>query len=301
MIDILIIGGGPAGLSAAIYAKRAGYSVMIIDKGPSECQLAKAVEIENYLGLNSISGSDLYTKFQEHVKAQGIETIKRAVIAVEKTDCGFKVSTKKDTYESKYLIIATGRSHKHLGVAGEEMLVGAGVSYCATCDGYFFKDKTVCIVGGGDSALTQAIYLSSICSKIYLIHRRDKFRAANYLVDRVTKNEKIELILNASVSEILSDGFVKGVRIQSNSIERTIDCNGLFIAVGEQPNLKFVIDGLDLSSNGQIKTNNYCKTNIAGLYAVGDIREREVYQVITAVADGALVIEGILREDSYNK
>ena len=301
MTDVIIIGGGPAGLSCALYAKRAGLSAMIIDKGPAECQLTKAVEIENYLGFTSISGIDLYSKFQEHVKAQNIQIVKKAVIAVEKMSEGFKVSTKKDTYESKYLIIATGRSHKHLGIDGEDALVGAGVSYCATCDGYFFKDKTICIVGGGDSALTQALFLSSICQKVYLIHRRNTFKAANYLVERVSKNNKVELVLNANVSEILADTSVKGLRIGYNGTSRDIECDGVFIAIGEQPNMKFSVEGLEVTSNGQIKTDNYCKTNIDGLYAVGDIRDREVYQVITAVADGALAIEGILKDLARNK
>ncbi len=300
MNDVIIIGGGPAGLSAAIYAKRAGLSAIIIDKGPSECQLTKAVEIENYLGFTAISGVDLYNNFREHVKSQGISIIKKAVVSIEKTENCFKVYTKKDIFESRYVIIATGRSHKHLGIDGEEELVGTGVSYCATCDGFFFKDKTVAIVGGGDSALTQAIYLAGICSKVFLIHRRDSFRAANYLVERVKNNPDIELILNSTVIRFLADHSLNGIEVLTGGDIQKIDCEGLFVAVGEQPNMKFSIDGLELSYNGQIKTDNYCKTNIEGLYAIGDIREREVYQVITAVADGALVIEGILREDNFN-
>lgn len=300
MNDIIIIGGGPAGLSAAIYAKRAGLSAIIIDKGPSECQLTKAVEIENYLGFTAISGVDLYNNFREHVTSQGISIIKKAVVSVEKAESCFKVYTKKDVFESRYVIIATGRSHKHLGIDGEEELVGAGVSYCATCDGFFFKDKAVAIVGGGDSALTQAIYLAGICSKVYLIHRRDTFRAANYLVERVKNNQTIELVLNSTVSRFLADHSLNGIEVLTGGEIRKIDCEGLFVAVGEEPNMKFSIDGLELSNNGQIKTDNYCKTNIDGLYAIGDIRDREVYQVITAVADGALVIEGILKEDNFN-
>ena len=295
MIDVLIIGGGPAGLSSAIYAKRAGLSVTVLDKGAGDCQLTKATEVENYLGFNGLSGLELHAKFLEHAKAQEINIVKKAAVSVEKIEDGFKVYTKKDEFECRHLILAMGRSHKHLGVKGEEKFEGAGVSYCATCDGFFFRNKTVAVVGGGDSALTQAIYLSAFCKKVYLIHRRDTFRAADYLVKRAASKENIEFILNATVDEILGDNFVSGINAIVNGNTMHIDCDGVFGAIGEQPNIKFEIEGLNRSSNGQIITDSYCKTNIDNLYAVGDIREREVYQIITAVADGALVIEGILK------
>ena len=296
MTDIIIIGGGPAGLSAAIYAKRAGFSVLIIDKGASECQITKAVEVENYLGFPSISGLELHQKFQQHVNESGIPVVKRAVVEVEKSEHGYKVRTRKDEFESKYLILAMGRSHKHLGVDGEDRLAGAGVSYCATCDGFFFKEKTVCVVGGGDSALSQAIYLSAFCKQVYLIHRRDTFRAANYLVERAQSKENIKFVLNATINEIVGEHFVTGVSITSNNNEEILACDGIFGAIGEKANMSFGIDGLNTTSQGQIITDNYCRTNLNGLYAIGDIREREVYQIITAVADGALVIDGILKD-----
>lgn len=298
MTDVIIIGGGPAGLSTAIYAKRAGLSVMIIDKGAGDCQLTKATEVENYLGFNSVSGIELHSIFTNHVKAQEISIVKKAVVSVEKLDNGFKVLTKKDEFECRHLVLAMGRSHKHLGVKGEDIFAGAGVSYCATCDGFFFKDKTVCVVGGGDSALTQAIYLSALCKKVYLIHRRDQFRAANYLIKRVTDKDNIELVLNATVTEILGNDFVNGLNINREGQDEHLVCDGVFGAIGEVPNLKFEIKGLNTASNGQIITDNYCRTNIENLYAVGDIREREVYQIITAVADGALAIEGILKSEN---
>lgn len=298
MIDILIIGGGPAGLSTAIYAKRAGFSVSILDKGASECQITKATEVENYLGYTSVSGLELHAKFVEHAKANEIPIIKRAAIAVEKTDVGFIVKTKKDEYQCKYLVLAMGRSHKHLGVDGEDRLAGAGVSYCATCDGFFFKDKVVCVVGGGDSALTQAIYLSAFCKKVYIIHRRNEFRAAAYLVKRAETIPNIEMIMEAKVNSIIGDSFVSGISLNIAGSDVVVNCDGVFGAVGEQPNMKFDIDGLVKTSHGQIITDNYCKTNIPHLYAVGDIREREVYQIITAVADGALAIAGIAKEEN---
>lgn len=296
MTDIIIIGGGPAGLSTAIYAKRAGFSVMIIDKGASDCQITKAVEVENYLGFKSISGIELHSTFVEHAKSVNIPIVKKSVISFERLPDRFTVHTKKDTYECKYLILAMGRSHRHLEVPGEDRLAGAGVSYCATCDGYFFKDKTVSVVGGGDSAISQAIYLSSFCKKVILIHRRDTFRAANYLVERANNKSNIEFVLNAIVEEIVGENSVTGIAVSINGCDRTIiNCDGVFAAIGEQANLKFEIDGLVKTPQGQIITNNLCQTNIPNLYAVGDIREREVYQIITAVADGALAIEGILK------
>ena len=295
MVDVLIIGGGPAGLSSAIYAKRAGLSVIVLDKGASECQITKATEVENYLGFKSISGIDLHAQFIEHAKAQEVQIVKKGAVSVEKTENGFKVYTKKEEYECKHLILAMGRSHKHLGVEGEERLSGAGVSYCATCDGFFFKDKTVCVIGGGDSAVSQAIYLSAFCKKVYLVHRRDVFRAASYLVKRAAEKDNIEFVLNARINEIIGDTLVQGIRIDQD-VSRIIECDGVFVSIGEQANMKFDIAGLDVTSQGQILTDNYCRTNIERLYAVGDIREREAYQIITAVADGALVIEGILQE-----
>lgn len=298
MTDVLIIGGGPAGLSSAIYAKRAGLSVLVIDKGVGDCQLTKATEVENYLGFKSISGIELHSTFVEHAKSQEIPIIKKTVVSIEKLENGFRVFSKKDVFECHHLILAMGRSHKHLGVRGEKKFAGAGLSYCATCDGFFFKDKTVCVIGGGDSALTQAIYLSALCKKVYLIHRRDEFRAANYLVKRAEAIDNIEFVLNATVTEILGDELVNGVNIIcQDKIERIV-CDGVFGAIGEEPNLKFEIKDLNKSPNGQIITDNYCKTNINNLYAVGDIREREVYQIISAVADGALVIEGILKNEN---
>ncbi len=302
MTDVLIIGGGPAGLSTAIYAKRAGLNVLILDKGAGDCQLTKAVEIENYLGFKSIGGMDLHAQFVEHAKANDIQIIKKAAISVEKNNFGFKVRTKKDEFECKYLVLAMGRSHKHLGVDGEEQLAGAGVSYCATCDGFFFKGKDVCVIGGGDSAVSQAIYLSAFCNKVYLVHRRDTFRAANYLVERAKRISNIELVMNASIRSILGENFVEGISIDiGEGKSQKIDCDGVFGAVGEQVNMNFVIENLEKTPQGQIVTDNYCKTNIDRLYAVGDIREREVYQIITAVADGALVIEGILKAENSAK
>ena len=296
MLDVIIAGAGPAGLSAAIYAKRAGLSAIVLDKSAAECQVTRSVEVENYLGMISVSGAELYSRFTEHARSCGVEIVKGAVLRVEKNGDTFKVYTRKNEYECKNLIIATGRTHRHIGVEGEERLSGAGVSYCATCDGYFFKDKEVCVIGGGDSALSQAIYLSKICRKVYLIHRRDSFRASNYLVERVKELSNVELLMNSVVSEIIGESFVEGVRYACDGEEKTLSCNGVFGAVGEIPNMKFTVEGLELNAEGYIKTDAYCRSNIDGIYAVGDIREKELYQIVTAVSDGALAISGILKE-----
>ena len=296
MFDVIIAGAGPAGLSAAIYAKRAGLSVLVLDKGGADCQMTKAVEVENYLGIPSMSGLELYSKFVEHVKQNDVEIIKRAVLGAEKNGDIINVHTRKENYECKNLIIATGRSHRPLGVEGEEKFSGAGVSYCATCDGYFFKDKTVCVVGGGDSALSQLVYLAGICKKVYLIHRRDTFRAEKYLVDRAQKLENAEFILSAKLCEIMGENFVSSVKYtNANNEEKIIECDGVFGAIGEIPNMRFTVEGLEISEGGYIITDNYCKTNLDGVYAVGDIREKELCQIVTAVADGALAIKGILK------
>lgn len=296
MTDIIIVGAGPAGLSSAIYARRAGHSVLVFDKGAADSQLSKAAEVENYLGFPTVSGAELQGAFQAHAAAQEIETVRRPVLSVERIEGGFNVRTRKGEYSCKDLILATGRTHRTIGAVGEDRLAGVGVSYCATCDGYFFRGKTVCVVGGGDSALSQAIYLSAICEKVVLVHRRDEFRAARYLADRLTEHPNIECRMSTTVVEILGEDRVCGVVLKSGDATERLDCEGVFGAVGERPNLPFEIEGLERTESGQVITDELCRTSVPHLYAVGDLREKAVYQIITAVADGALAIEGIARE-----
>lgn len=301
MIDVIIIGAGPAGLSTAIYARRAGFSVLVLDRGAADSQLAKAAEVENYLGFPSVSGAELQETFTRHAVSSGIEIIRRPVLSVERYSKGeingegFKVRTRKNEYLCHHLVLAMGRSHRTLGIIGEDTFSGRGVSYCATCDGYFYRDGTVCVVGGGDSALSQAIYLSGICKKVFLIHRRDTFRAARYLVDRLAEHPNIELRMNSTVSEILGESHACGVMLASGEVSERIECDGVFVAVGETPNMPFDIEGLERAATGEIITDELCRTNIDGLYAVGDLRKKEVCQIITAVADGALAVEGMMR------
>lgn len=317
MLDVIIIGAGPAGLSTAIYAKRAGFSVLVLDRGAADSQLAKAAEVENYLGFPSVSGAELQEMFTSHAISSGIEIVRRPVLSVERYSggeisgegsceaggksegsCevkGFKVRTRKNEYLCRRLVLAMGRSHRTLGAVGEDALSGRGVSYCATCDGYFYRGGTVCVVGGGDSALSQAIYLSAICKKVILVHRRDTFRAARYLIDRLAEHPNIELRMNSTVSEILGEDRACGVLLASGNHTERIECDGVFVAVGETPNMPFEIDGLERAATGEIITDELCRTSIDGLYAVGDLRKKEVCQIITAVSDGALAVEGMVR------
>lgn len=295
MKDIIIVGGGPAGLSAALYAKRAGFSVAVFDRETSESQLAKATEVDNYLGISNCTGEELYERFRKHINDSEIEIIQNSVNAIEKKDDHISVYTKKGEFICKNLIIAVGRTHKALGIDGEKELSGSGVSYCATCDGYFFKDKTVCVIGGGDSALSEAVYLSEFCEKVYIIHKRDTFKAAKYLVEKARERENIEFIFNATPVKIAGEGFVQALKYKTLSEEKELKCDGIFVSIGEIPNMKFSIKGLETDKGGYIITDNYCRTNLKGISAVGDIRKKELYQIITAVADGAIAIEGILK------
>jgi thioredoxin reductase (NADPH) len=289
MLDVLIIGGGPAGLSTAIYAKRADLSVTVLDKGASECQITKAVEVENYLGYKSISGIDLHAQFVEHVKANDIQIIKKGVVSVEKTDCGFKVHTKKDEFECKKLVLAMGRSHKHLGVEGEEQFAGAGVSYCATCDGFFFKDKVVCVVGGGDSAVSQAIYLSAFCKKVYLIHRRDKLRAGAVLEGQLMKLPNVEIIWDSIPLEIAGGRAVETILLKNvkSEEEQELKVDGVFVAIGTQPSTALAKELVELDEQGYVIAGENGETSLAGFYVAGDIRTKQLRQIVTAVADGA--------------
>lgn len=295
MKDIIIIGGGPAGLSAALYAKRAGLSVVVLDKGAAESQLTKATDVDNYLGIPNCTGEELYKKFMDHIKDSGIEIIRGSVNAIETNDDHISVYTKKEEFACKNAIIATGRTHRSLGIDGEEAFSGSGVSYCATCDGYFFKDKTVCVIGGGDSALSEAVYLSELCKKVYIMHRRDTFRAAKYLVERAEERENIKFLFNAVPVRIVGEGSVKALKYKVLDEEKELKCEGIFVSIGEIPNMQFNVEGLETDNNGYIITDNYCRTNFKNISAVGDIRKKELYQIITAVADGAVAIEGILK------
>ena len=283
--DILIIGAGPAGLSAASYSARAGYNTIILDGMGAGGQLMFIDKIENYPGVQEISGYELAERFEKQCDEFGVQLEYANVTAIEKNDTGFIAKTDGGEFESKALIVATGASHRHLGVEGEEEYKGRGVSYCATCDGPFFKGKSVIVVGGGDTALTDAIYLSKLCKDVTVIHRRDEFRAQKILQDRIKNIENIKTIMSNNIKTINGDGNkVTSVTLLDGSELKT---DGIFVLVGTIPNSNLV-STLSETKNGYIITNDKMETSCPGLFASGDVRNTPFRQVVTAAGDGAM-------------
>ncbi|MCR4867695.1 MAG: thioredoxin-disulfide reductase [Lachnospiraceae bacterium] len=294
--DLIIIGAGPAGLTAAIYAKRAGFDTLVIDEtGMGGGQIVNTYEVDNYPGLIHINGFDMGMKFKEHATEMGTEFADVTVTGVTKKDDLIYVYANDAEYVSKALIIATGAKHRALGIPGEESLRGMGVSYCATCDGAFFRKKVCAVVGGGDVALEDALFLAKGCSKVYLIHRRDEFRGAKVLADKVKETENIEIVYDSRVTEIIGEGSVNKIKVEnikSGSVTE-LDINGIFIAVGMDPNTELFKDVVELDKSGYIKAGEDCITSTEGIFAAGDLRTKKLRQVITAAADGANAITSV--------
>ncbi len=292
MVKCIIIGAGPAGMSAGLYLKRAGIDVLIIEEGVPGGEMLKTNIIENYLGFSSISGGDLALKMSEQIKSFGVPIINDKVTSVIRKD-QFIVKTLNSEYKADYVIVAIGREPLKLGVKGESDLLNRGVSYCATCDGAFYRDEDVAVVGGGDSALTEALYLSDICHKVYLLVRKD-LRASEILINRVKNKENIIILKNTLVDEFIYSDRLNGVILNNGD---KISISGLFIAIGGKPNLDF-LNELSVDTNkGYIKTNDKMESSLKGLYAIGDVRDKDFYQIITAVSDGAIAALSI-REES---
>lgn len=292
--DLVIIGSGPAGLSAAVYGKRAMLNEVVIEKDVyGGGQIAVTERVDNYLGLYGMSGYDLVMKFKEHANALGVPFYEGEVSHIKCMD-DKKIIVMDDgaEIETKSVIIATGASYKQLGCAGEDELKGAGVSYCATCDGAFFKNKTVAVVGGGNVALGDALYLANICEKVYLIHRRDQLRGAKSLQQKVFEKENIEFLPSKEIKEIIGKESVEKIILQDVGTTQTEEKNvdGIFVAVGMQPNSQMVSDIVKTDDNGYIIADESCKTSVDGIYAVGDVRTKQLRQVVTAVSDGAVAI-----------
>lgn len=291
VFDCIILGGGPAGLSSALYCARADLKTAIIDTSALGGAPENYCEIENYLGFNKIKGFELCSKFEEHVDLFNVEKFPYEEIEnVDLISPIKKIKTLNDTYEAKTVIIATGAKPKKLGVKGEAENIGKGVSFCAVCDGAFYKDKVVAVVGGGNSALEEALYLTRFAKKVYLIHRRDSFRADEIIQKRIKNENKIELVLNSTVEEILADKTVNAIKIKNvsnNKIEQ-IKIDGIFPYIGIEPNAEYFSGQVEQDKQGFIKTDINMKTNIEGVFAVGDIRNTPLRQVITAVSDGAI-------------
>ena len=290
MKDLIIAGSGPAGLSAAVYAANAMLDFAVIEKFPmSGGQMLNTYEINNYLGFETIDGFTLGQSFRKHAENKGAEFINDEITEVKRIDGGYSVKCVKGEYEAKTIIFAAGANPKKLGVKGEADFAGRGVSYCATCDGNFFRDKAVAVIGGGNTALEDSLYLANICSKVYLIHRRNEFRGAKYLQDKVKSNDKIKLVLNAEVEVIIGENKVEKLKLKSGD-ELTVD--GVFIAVGLEPNSK-LLNGIADMENGFIKADESGITSAEGVFAAGDVRTKRLRQISTAVSDGANAVHSV--------
>lgn len=296
MQDLIIIGSGPAGLSAAVYGRRAGFSTLVIEKNPmSGGQVLNTYEVDNYLGLPGINGFDMGMKFREHAEKMQAEFIEADVLGVEDMGDYKLVKTTDGDYEAKAVIIASGASHSHLGVPGEEELSGMGVSYCATCDGAFFRGKTVAVIGGGDVAVEDAIFLARACEKVYLIHRRDSLRAAQSLQDTMLALPNVEVCWNSVVESINGEGRVNSITLvhKNGGTKSELVVQGVFIAVGIKPNSESFITNIAADEKGYLIAGEDCATSMPGVFAAGDIRTKKLRQIVTAVADGANAVEGI--------
>ena len=287
--DIIILGSGPAGLSAAIYAQRARLHTLLIEEKPlSGGQILDTYEVDNYPGLPGITGFEMGQKFRAHADQLGTKVVNTQVLSVKLEGEKKIVATQKGVYEAKTVIIATGAKHRRLGVPGEDTLVGMGVAYCGTCDGGFFKGKTVAVVGGGDVALEDALFLARGCEKVYLVHRRDAFRGARILQEKVKETANIEPVLDSVVTEIKGEGQVSSILLSSkNGDSRELEVQGVFIAVGIEPNSSAVKDLVAQDAGGYIVAGEDTKTSVEGIFAAGDVRTKQLRQVLTAAADGA--------------
>ena len=291
MRNCVIIGAGPAGMNAALYLKRGGIEPIIIESDVPGGEMLKTYKIENYLGYESIDGGELALKMSKQVKDLGVKIIRDKVVKVSSGN-KFVIKCENNEFVSDYVIVATGRIPRKLGLKNESELIGRGISYCAVCDGAFYKNKEVAIIGGGDSALTEALYLSDLCLKVYILARKD-LRASDVLQNRVKNKDNIVILKNVEVSEILGNDKLSSILLNNGD---RLDVSGMFIAIGGNPELSF-LDSLGVELvNGYIKTNNRMESNIKGLYAAGDVRYKDFYQIITAASDGAIAALSV-RED----
>ena len=289
--DTVIIGGGPAGYSAALYSSRAGLSTLVIEKMTVGGQMALTGDIDNYPGFDSgVDGFTLGMKMQSGAERFGALSEYAEVTAVDLCGKIKLIETTLGVYQARTVILATGAEPKRLGLEREDELTGRGVHYCAHCDGRFYKDKTVAVLGGGNSALTDALYLSRIAKKVYLIHRRDKLRASKIYRDAILEKDNVELIYNSRVAELLSDGKLLGVRLEDveNGNLSELSLDGVFVSIGREPVSRIFSEQVRLDENGYVIAGEDTKTGIDGVFAVGDLRTKELRQVVTAVADGAV-------------
>lgn len=291
ILDLIICGGGAAGLTSAVYAARSGLDFVLIDISSSMgSQITQTSDVDNYTGFEKVNGMELVMKFYEHAKALNAPMINDEVQEISKGNGIFTVKCAQGEYKSRTVIYCSGASHRELGVKGERELLGRGVGYCAVCDGFFYRNKTVVVVGGGNTAVTDALYLSKICKKVILVHRRDSLRAEKILVERLENAENVELMFNSEVAEILGEKGADGVLLKSGE---TIDCDGVFIAVGIVPRSDTVKNIAELDDSGYIVADESGRTSLDGLFAAGDVRTKELRQIITACSDGANCVDSV--------
>lgn len=291
--DVIIIGAGIAGITSAIYLKRAGLNILLLEKSAPGGQITRISKIENYPGIKEIDGATLALNLYEQLKSLDIKINYSEIIDIKINNNTKIVKTIKDEYETKNIIIATGREPKKLEIENIDNLIGRGVSFCATCDGSFYKNKIVCVVGGGNTALEEALYLSNICNKVYLIHRNETFKAENILINEINKKNNIQLILNSEVKQIKEENNLLHSIVLNNNNE--IICDGLFIAIGSIPKTNFINNTDIKSENNYIIVDKNRKTNIEGIYAIGDVIKKDVYQIVTAAHDGVIAASDIIK------
>ena len=291
--DILIIGGGPSGYTAALYAARAGLDTVLLERMSVGGQMALTGDIDNYPGFdNGVEGITLGMKMQQGAESFGAKTEYAEAVSVELSGKIKRITTTGGDYYAKAVIISTGANPRELGLEGEQALLGRGIHYCAHCDGRFYKDKTVVVVGGGNSAAADALYLSRLAKKVYLVHRRDTLRATKIYHEPLMQAENVEFIWNSELTKLISDKRVSGAIIKNRvSGEITqLDCDGIFVSIGRRPATEFLSGVLELDSNGYIVADESTRTALDGVYAVGDVRTKELRQIVTAVADGAVAV-----------
>lgn len=295
ILDLIIVGAGPAGVTAAIYAKRSNINFKIFEKEMVGGNVVNAFEIENYPGVGKLMGSDLAIKFISDLDALGIDVNYEAITKIEKNDDVFKVTTtENETYYTKKVLLALGTKARKLGVSNEDLLLGRGISYCATCDGSFYKGKDVLVVGGGNSALTEALYLSKIVNKIYLITRHE-LKGDKKEIQKIKETPNIEVIEFKTVKEVKGNNFVTGVKIidTNTNEESSLKVDGIFVYIGQLPPTNIVSDFGVLNKNGFIEVDEHYETKIKGLFAVGDCINKVVRQIVTATGDAATAIHFI--------
>ncbi|MBP3841422.1 MAG: thioredoxin-disulfide reductase [Bacilli bacterium] len=294
MYDIIIIGAGPAGLTAALYARRANKKVLVLEASSYGGQILNASKVENYPGIESISGFDYATNLYNQVKKLDCEIKFETVVKIDEER---NVYTNKNEYKTKTIIIATGSKSRKLKLENEGKLIGKGVSYCATCDGNFFKNKIVAVNGGGNTALEDAIYLSDIAKKVYLIHRRDEFRGENKYLTEINNKKNIEIILNSNIIKINGEEKLESIELEnSNNEKQTLEIDGLFIAIGQEPKNEIFSNIIKLNDKGYIESEDGVHTNIKKIYVAGDARVKTLRQLTTAVSDGSIAATMAIKE-----